>query len=52
MRLANEEWENVLREKSKEANREKQKVEDELAECKLNFKLKLKGMKDESAKKI
>ncbi len=41
-----------MKDKLKEAGREKQKLEEDLSELKLSYKMKLKAVKEEAAKKI
>ena len=52
IRNSNNEWEEILKDKVKEANKEKQKAEEELCELKVNYKAKLGKAKEESMKKM
>lgn len=52
VRNCNQEWEELLRGKLKEAQKEKQQLEEEIAELKLSAREKLKRMKEENGKKI
>ena len=52
IRNGQQEWEDSLRNKIKDAQLEKQRVEEELSETKLIFKEKLKRQKEDFAKKL
>lgn len=52
IRNSNNEWEEVLKDKVREVNKEKQKLEEEICEIKVHYKNKLSKAKQESVRKM